>query len=318
MPLTLEQYDEHLTARADLSWPAAPDVHRTKSKPHLKPLPMVKAVTWNVYGTLLAISGGELVREHPQKFIMDLALDKTIQEFKMWKSMSRKPGQPAEYMRVMIQNVVDELSFNVERGEKYPEIPFERIWEGIIKKLLQNEYVIDAAKYGTLEECAIKVAYFFQRSLQGVGAQEGAADVVQWVRDNNYWQGLLADGQCFTPLQLQRSLEAQNPQVQIHFCIPTHNRVLSHALRGKKPSERLFKEMIARLRASKIEPEETLHISNDLPNDLAPARRLGFLTCLYTGDSKSLKAAPEMVADKAQRPDVMITELTQLIEMLSP
>lgn len=316
MPLSLEQYDEYLNSRADLSWPAAPDVHRTKSKPHLKKLPMVKAVTWNVYGTLLSISGGEFVREHPQKFIMDLALEKTIQEFKMWKAMSRKPGQPSEYMRVMLQNVVDDMSLQVERGERHPEIPVERVWAGIIRKLLQNEYVIDAGMYGTLEEYSVKIAYFFHRSLQGVGAQQDAADTIQWIKDHHYWQGLLADGQCFTGLQLRRCIEQQNPQCQVDYCIPSSHRVLSHAMRGKKPSERLFKEMIARLRANGIEPEQTLHISNDLPNDLAPARRLGFQTCLYTGDSKSLKVSPELVADRHLRPVVMVTHLSQVIEML--
>ena len=135
MPLTLEQYDYFLDNRADLHWPAAPEVHRTKSKPHLKRLPKIRAVTWNVYGTLLCIAGGEFVRDHPQKFIMDLALDKTIQEFKMWKSMSRKPGHPAEYMRLMIENVVGELNFQGEKNERHPEIPVERIWEGIIRKI---------------------------------------------------------------------------------------------------------------------------------------------------------------------------------------
>lgn len=317
MALSLAQYAEHLDSRADLLWPAPPEVHRTKSKPHLKSLPMVKAVTWNVYGTLLAISGGEFYREHPQLFIMNLALDKTIQEFKMWKSMSRKPGQPAEYMRVMLQNVFDEISFQVEKGEKYPEFPVERQWEGIIRKLLQNEYVIETGKYGTLEELAVKIAYFFHRSLQGVGAQASAADTVQWLKDRKYWQGILADAQCFTMLQLQRSLAEQNPQVMLDFCIPSFCRSLSFQVKGRKPSERLFKDMVQKLRSAGIEPEETLHISNDLPNDLAPARRLGFITCLYTGDSKSLKAPPELVADRTIRPVVMINDLAQVVDMLS-
>lgn len=234
----------------------------------------------------------------------------------MWKAMSRKPGLPSDYMRVMIEKVVDDLNLQVEKGEKYPELCVERIWEGIIKKLLQNEYVIDAGKYGTLEEYAIKIAYFFHRSLQGVGAQDHAADTIQWIKDHQYWQGLLADGQCFTSLQLKRCIEEQNPQCQIDFSIPPSHRVLSHMVRGKKPSERLYKEMIARLRSSGITPEETLHISNDLTNDLAPARRLGFITCLYTGDSKSLKVTPELVADKNLRPMVMVTKLSQVIEML--
>jgi len=316
MSLSLAQYAEHLDSRRDLSWPAPPEVHRTKSKPHLKSLPMVKAVTWNVYGTLLAVTGGHFIREHSQKFIMDLALDKTIQEFKMWKSMSRKPGHPAEYMRVMISNCLDQLSLQVEKGETFPEIPHERIWEGILKKLMQNEYLIESGKYGTLEECAVKIAYFFHRSLQGVGAQVGAADTVNWLHENRYWQGLLADGQAFTSLHLERCFAEQNPQVHVDQCIPPMNRVLSHAIRGRKPSERLFREMINKLREFNIDPEETLHVSNDLDNDLAPARKLGFLTCLYTGDSKSLIASAKLVEDKATRPIAMITELSQVIEML--
>src|SRR5215211_5696543 len=102
MPLTLEQYAEHLDNRPDLTWPEPPELHGTKSRPYLKPLPGLRAVTWNVYGTLLTVSGGEFYREHPQSFVQDHALDKTIQEFKMWKSMSRKPGAPAGQLRVMI------------------------------------------------------------------------------------------------------------------------------------------------------------------------------------------------------------------------
>ena len=41
----------------------------------------MRAVLWNVYGTLLAIPGGDLAFEHPQPFVMSSALDKTIQEF---------------------------------------------------------------------------------------------------------------------------------------------------------------------------------------------------------------------------------------------
>nr|HMP16408.1 HAD family hydrolase [Gemmatales bacterium] len=278
--------------------------------------PMVKAVTWNVYGTLLAVSGGHFTREHPQKFIMDLALEKTIHEFKMWKSMSRKPGNPAEYMQVMINNVVDQLNFQVDKGETHPEIPHERIWEGILKKLMQNEYIIESGKYGTLEECAQKIAYFFHRSLQGVTAQMGAADTIHWLYENRYWQGLLADGQVFTPVHLERCFREQNPQVNLNQCIPPMNRVFSHACKSRKPSERLYREMISKLRGFSIKPEETLHISNDLDNDLAPARKYGFLTCLYTGDSKSLIASPKLVEDKSTRPNVMITELPQVLDML--
>src|SRR4051794_40047305 len=97
MALTLEQYAPYLDNR-HLSWPATPPPEPPKARPHLVRLQGLRAVLWNVYGTLLALPGGELYFEHPQQFVMEVALDKTIQEFKMWGAMTRKPGQPADYL----------------------------------------------------------------------------------------------------------------------------------------------------------------------------------------------------------------------------
>src|SRR5947209_12391082 len=209
MPLTLEQYASYLDTR-DLPWPAAPDVERPRARPHLKPLPDVRAVTWSVYGTLLSIAGGELYFEHPQKFVMDLALEKTVQEFKMWGSMSRKPGQPSEYMGQLYTKALTDLRLVPSPGEKYPEIASERIWEDIVKKLLKKDYKFDAGFFGSLNEYSRKIAYFFHASLQGVGAYPGAAAALTELHSRGVRQGLLADAQCFTIVQLQRCLAQQD------------------------------------------------------------------------------------------------------------
>ena len=123
MPLTLDQYASHLDTR-DLPWPMAPEPAPPKARPHLTPLPGIRAVLWNVYGTLLSISEGELKFEVENDFLMQVALEKTIHEFKMWNSMSRKPGQPSAYMREVYQKVLNEL--RLTPGEKHPEIQAER------------------------------------------------------------------------------------------------------------------------------------------------------------------------------------------------
>src|SRR5207253_3641763 len=194
----------------DLPWPAAPAPQRPKAKPHVTALPEVRLVTWNVYGTLLAISGGDLVFVHPQKFIMDLALEKTVQEFKMWGSMSRKPGQPSEYMGQIYNNVLAEQRMAPSPGEKHPELQADKVWDAILKKLLQKDYKFDAGFYGSLNEFSRKVAYFFHASLQGTGCYPGAAEALRHVKGQGLVQGLLADGQCFTTVQLQRGLAAQD------------------------------------------------------------------------------------------------------------
>src|SRR5438132_1080842 len=151
MAMTLEKYADYLVTR-DLVWPAPPAVQSAKAKPHLKRLPDVRVVTWNLYGTLLHIFGGQLLFEHPQKFVMDIALDKTVQEFKMWGSMTRKPGQPADYMGQIYRRVLSDMRLAPSPGEKFPEIASEKIWEAIIKKLNQKDYKYDMAMYGSQGE----------------------------------------------------------------------------------------------------------------------------------------------------------------------
>src|SRR5262249_28308936 len=134
MAMTLEQYAEFLDTR-DLVWPVPPPPHPPKAKPHLVRMPNVRAVTWSLYGTLLNIYGGQLLFEHPDTFINDIALDKVVQEFKMWAHRVRKPGQPADSMGDLVRRVLSDLRLAPSPNEKYPEILAERLWDGVLKKL---------------------------------------------------------------------------------------------------------------------------------------------------------------------------------------
>src|SRR5580700_8250167 len=190
MPWTLDQYATHLDTR-DLPWPVAPEVDPPKARPHLKPLPGIRAVLWNIYGTLLRISEGELKFEVANDYIMEVALEKTIHEFKMWNSMSRKPGQPSAYMREIYLKVLSDIRLAPSSSEKFPEILAERIWENIIKKLFQKEYKFDAGFYGSLNEYSRKVAYFFHASLQGTACYDGAAQTLKQLHEAGVQQGVI-------------------------------------------------------------------------------------------------------------------------------
>jgi hypothetical protein len=315
MPLTLEQYAEYLDTR-DLPWPAAPTPQRPKAKPHLVTLADVRMVTWNIYGTLLSISGGDLVFEHPQKFIMDLALDKTVQEFKMWGSMSRKPGQPSEYMGQIYKNVLTEQRMAPSHGEKHPELQADKIWDAILKKLLQKDYKFDAGFFGSLNEYCKKIAYFFHASLQGTACQEGAAAALEHVHSCGLLQGFIADAQCFTPVQLGRGLKQQGCQTDIRTLVPEQAWALSFEQKGRKPSERLFRHLLAWAGQKGIEPGAILHVGARVGQDITPAKKFGMRTALYAGDKDSLQATAEQLKDNAMRPDVLLTDLAQIRDVV--
>jgi hypothetical protein len=314
MPLTLEQYATWLDGR-DLPWPAPPKPEPVKARPHLAPLG-VRAVLWNVYGTLLAIPFGELVFEHPQPFVMSMALEKTIAEFKMWASMSRKPGAPSEYMLHLYKTQLDEQRLAPSPGEKHPEMIADRVWEGLIKKLFQKDYKFDAGFYGSLNEFSRKVAYFFHASLQGTACYPRATSALQAVADAGLVQGLCGDGQCFTPVQLQRGLDAEKGGMRLDAVIPPELQVISCEVKGKKPSERLFHQALEQLEKHDIGPAEVLHVGSRIEKDLAPAKKLGMKTALFAGDRTSLAATPEQLKDPATRPDALLTELGQIADVI--
>jgi FMN phosphatase YigB (HAD superfamily) len=316
MALSLEQYAASLDVRR-LPWPAPPTPEPAKARAHFRPLRKVRAVVWSIYGTLLAVQGGELLLEHPQKLMMDLALDKTLQEFKMWGSMTRKPGQPAEYLGQIYRRVLGEQKMlPAPAGERHPEVLTDRVWEEIIKKLLQKDYKWDVGLYGSLNEYSRKVAYFFHASLQGTACYEGAARALRHVAGAGLLQGWLDNGQVFTPVQLQRGLHAQDPAANLDDLFAPDLRVLSYEHRARKPSERLFRELLARLEARGVSPREALYVGSDIDQDVVPARRLGLRTALFAGDRNSLRGTPEQLKEKASRPDVLLTELPQIAEVV--
>src|SRR6516165_4025849 len=160
MALTLHQYADYLDT-CDLTWPSPPEIQNAEAELHLVRLRGVKAITWSVYGTLLAIPGGELWFEHPDSFVMETALSKTIQEFKMWGFMTRKPGQPADYLKQVYHDLVVMQNMGPSAGDKHPELQADLVWETFIKRLLQKGYTFNASFYGSLNEFSRKVAYFF-------------------------------------------------------------------------------------------------------------------------------------------------------------
>jgi FMN phosphatase YigB (HAD superfamily) len=317
MPLTLEQYAANYLPTRGLPWPIAPKIEpKKKAHAHVTPMPL-KAVFWTVYGTLLNVLNGELLFEHPQDFVTDNALDKTIKEFNMWNSMSRKPGAPAEQMRDYYTKALTTLRMVGHGGEKLPEVQSEKVWEDIVKKLLQKEYKFDVNLYGAMNEFTKKIAYFYHASIQGAAAYPGAVDAVKMLAQRGIANGLLADGQCFTPAQIHKAFREDDAAFDVNANFPANLRVLSCDHHARKPSDTIFKAALAAIAARGWTPDQVLHVGSNVVRDIAPARRHGFRTALFAGDKNSLVATADHLKEPAYRPDALLTELPQVLELIA-
>jgi FMN phosphatase YigB (HAD superfamily) len=98
--------------------------------------------------------------------------------------------------------------------------------------------------------------------------------------------------------------------------IPRSLRFLSCDVHARKPSERIFRHALQQLAVQGVSPKEVLHVGSRIALDLVPARRLGMKIALFAGDRASLEATPEQLKDAAGRPDVLLTELDQIAEVV--
>lgn len=316
MAKSLYEYAEWLDERK-LRWPAAPKFESARATPFVKHIPGIKAVSWNVYGTLLRIADGELLFQHPQAVRMEIALDKTVHEFNMWNSMTRKPGKPWEYMQVKYLHALDgQQMAGTNRKGDVTEVNSTQVWRKLLDMLDKKDYQYDTSLYGDVDQLAEKVAYFFHSSLQGVEAAPGALVTLLAITGAGLRQSLLADAQPFTMVQLFRALAQQGPIDQPGSILTPSLNTQSYVEGVRKPSKTLFLRAVDRFVKIGIEPEQILYVSSRIHDDLAIAKSLGMRTALYAAEKLGLQAAPEELKDPATKPDRLVTELLQVRDIV--
>lgn len=315
MPKSLLEYADWLDGR-DLVWPSAPRHKPITTTPRLKKLRGVRAVVWGIYGTLLRIADGQLLFRHPQMLRMQVALEKTAREFNMWNSMYRTAGAPWEYLYRRYEHALEPQEMARSAPGEFPEVNSTAVWKTIIRELEKKEYHYKTSFYGDIDAFAEKVAYFFHASLQGIAAEQHALKVTKAVAKAGLKQGLLADAQPFTRVQLLRAFRAQSKLPPPVDLFAADCSVLSFEEGLKMPSRSLISTCLARFGRLGIEPGEILFISSRLRTDIGPASRAGMRTALFAGDGLSLEPVTDDRKDSTPEPDCVLTDLAQIRDVI--
>ena len=316
MPLSLAEYAESLDAR-DLIWPQVPAAVPVKAKPAIAPIPGVKAVLWDVYGTLLRTPDGAFTLFPEPEVRLHVALEKTIHEFNMWNSMYRKPGPPWQSMIQQYRDYADRLGMiATKRKGDFTEVSLVDIWRAIVDRLFDKEYQYDRSVMGDEDELSEKISWFFHANLQATAARPGAAMAIAQLADSGIRQGLLADAQATTFLQLERGLQREGFEYPISRTLPREARLLSNDLGIRKPSKSLYEQAVSRMAPAGIEADEILHVSCRLEPDLTSAKAAGMKTALLAAEKVGLEAPVRLLKDPKMKPDRLMTDISQISDVV--
>jgi FMN phosphatase YigB (HAD superfamily) len=233
----------------------------------------------------------------------------------MWASMTRKPGDPADVMATTIEQVSTRMTAERITGGR-TELRFDKIWLGVLNRLCQKDYVYDAGQLGDMAQLAEKVTYFYLRAAYGVSAFPQTLKTLKAIRGAGLAQGIHANGQIASPIQLSIELGGQGPLAGLGEVFDPSLCLWSYETGVRKESERGMALLEQALAAKGIRPQETLIVGSDVARDVAPARKRGFMTALLLADRQTAAASPADLKDEKTRPHALLLAIEQALETL--
>lgn len=271
-----------------LSLPLQP--RPTNAVPDIEPLDDIRALLFDVYGTLVISASGDigLAGEPDAQAHFEAALAAVgIQA-------------PAAAGPAKLEQVI--RTFHVERnaaGVAFPEVDILGIWGEVLPS----------------QEDLARLAVEYECRVNPVWPMPGLARVLDDLRRRDLVLGIVSNAQFYTPLMLEALLYSSLDDLGFDAaCCAWSYRLLE-----AKPSTRIYEEALAGLKGVHgIAPAEVLYVGNDMRNDIWPASLTGCRTALFAGDARSLRLRKDDPRCAGVLPDRIVTDLRQITDNILP
>jgi putative hydrolase of the HAD superfamily len=266
----------------------------TSIAPQLVALPGIKAVLFDVYGTLfISQSGGSASTDTD---LLDQTMARALQEEGIVTTPTMQLGSDMKQL-IHVTHARAKAS-----GILFPEVEIREIWQSLLKR---SNLILSAV---ALERVAIR----HENHMNPVWPMPGALQTLLSLRQLGLAMGIISNAQFYTPPLFEALLEYSLEDLGIRedLCLWSFEK------HEAKPSQALFASHKDLLAMEGIDASQVLFVGNDMRTDIAPAASVGFKTVLVAGDARSLRLREE--DNLGARPDIIVTELEQLVRCLTP
>ncbi len=293
MTTKTEEYCEIIRQHARPLEPVA-----TGETAQLDPIEGIRAVLFDVYGTLFISGCGDIGTTSND--ISSNAFGNSLRACGV--TFQGEEDMAFELMRQAIKTSHENSLAN---GIDSPEVDIVQIWQELLPVLEANGMV---EKSPPTEFDYQKLAIEYEVRQNPVWPMPNVQECLEQLREAGLVLGIISNAQFFTPLLfdslLGHCVDAFEFQDDLQFYSYKYGR--------GKPS--LFKFELARdaLAARGLQPKEVLYVGNDMLNDVYPAHMIGFKTALFAGDVRSLRRREEDPRVEDLTPDLIITDLAEL------
>jgi putative hydrolase of the HAD superfamily len=274
----------------------------TNQTPVLARLAGIRAVLFDLYGTLFISGTGEVgtSRESASEDSLRAALEAT----------GIHPIQPVgEAAGLLYDAIEDSHAASREAGIEYPEVDIVEIWRRVVAELARRG-VIEDRDWGRAELERLAVEY--EARANPVWPMPGLEACLRSLSGGGLLLGVVSNGQFYTrelfPALLDEPAESWGFDAELQFYSYEHGRA--------KPGRHLYQQAAGRLARRGVRPAGVLYVGNDMLNDVRPASQVGFRTALFAGDRRSLRLRQGDPQLDGVKPDLVVTRLAELGECI--
>ncbi|MCA9074905.1 MAG: HAD family hydrolase [Planctomycetaceae bacterium] len=272
----------------------------TDVEPVLSELHGIRAVLFDVYGTLVISGSGD---------VGTTDLDSRPQAFPEALSAVGVPfnGAGEEGVRLLTEVIAEHHRQSKSEGVEFPEVDIREVWSDVLLAMVERDWVLaDAVSGHSIDVSSLALEYEVRTN--PTWPMPGAEACLDRLRQAGLLLGIVSNAQCFTPLlfdtQLGRSLD--------EFGFDESSCVWSFEHKQAKPGTFLYERAKEAVAEQGIAAREVLFVGNDMLKDVWPASRVGFRTALFAGDASSYRPREDDARVANVTPDLVLTELAQL------
>lgn len=278
--------------------------------PILKPLPDIRAVVFDVYGTLVISGSGDVgtADRSPRSQALDEALDEALE------TLGIEIDDSADAAIERLHRIVQQhQQVARDRGVQYPEVDILRVWRQWLDETLPQWQSMEGCSFKNSSHKVnrmlhVRLAEEFEARANPCHTMPEAARLIRKLSDHGLMLGIVSNAQFFTQSMFQAAVQDDWYRMGFDRDLCFFSYRFGHG----KPGLTMYEKLVASLARRGIAASQALFVGNDMLNDIAAAASCGFRTALFAGDQRSLRWRTSDPRVSVQ-PDVIVTELTQLL-----
>jgi putative hydrolase of the HAD superfamily len=267
-------------------------------------LPEVRAVIFDVYGTLV-VSGSGDVGSADTKDPSDQMGD-AFAAVGVFPPFMKIPSFGPKLRQVIQQSNEARMSDACPK----PEVDIVDAWRTMLKEVGLADLANDT-------QTVVKLAAEYEARANPTWPMPGAKELLGKLRSAGNPLGIVSNAQQFT-LSLVSDLSAEAEEAGDLVCVGFDLNLcfFSNRFRQSKPGPRLFKALNEAMRRQSIRPEQAVYVGNDMLNDVYAASEAGLRTAWFAGDARSCRPRTGDPRCDSLQPDIVITDLLQLLSCI--